>query len=214
MNATIVTLTEDKRYEFGLGPEQFCSVANRSATVAVYVDLLDEKGSDTYELTGQGDRLDIDLTGARTMTIRAASYPTTVLLNLTNQRATLVSPSLDVIGGLNAVSPLPITQVSTQTPTFFDYTEQAGDPVDADGVVRVYGKTTGLYYIDDEAVVHGPLTDQNGALAGLSIVTGAGAPAAIPPAAGTLPFYYDTTAATGGLYIYYGGAWHKVAGTT
>ena len=214
MNATIVTLTEDKRYEF-TGADQFCSVANRSATAAIYVDLLDDTGPDTYELTGQGDRLDIDLTGARTMTIRASAYPTQILLNVTNQRANLVSPSLDVIGGLNAVSPLPVTQVSTQTPTFFDYTEQAVDPIEAAGVMRVYAKAGGMYYIDNASVVHGPFTDIAATIAalGLNIASGVGAPSGAP-AAGHIGLYYDTTAMSGGLYFWTGSAWTKITGTT
>jgi hypothetical protein len=215
MNRTVETLTEDKRYEF-TGAGAFCSIANRSATRQVYVDLLDQTGGDTYELTGQGDRIDIDLTGARTMTIRASAYPCDVLLNITNQRVALASPSLDVTGGLNAVSPLPVTAVSTSTPTFFDFTEQGAPPAAADGVVRAYGTTAGLFYETDEAVITGPLIDTAGARAAFLAVidSGAGAPAAVAPAAGHYPLYYDTTAVTGGLYFWNGAAWVHVTGTT
>ena len=161
MNATVVTLNGP--FEPTLtGSAITCSVVNRSATNSVFVDLTDETGSDSYELLGQGDKVDIDLTGARYMTVRASSYPTDILLNMTNQRATLASPAMDVIGGLDATSPLPVVIVL---------------PVPA------------------------------------AVPSGAGAPT-LAPAVGVMPLYYDTTAGTGGLYLWNGAAWVKVAGTT
>jgi hypothetical protein len=139
-----------------------CSIANRSTTASVYVDLTDETGADTYELTGQGDKVDIDLTGARFLTIRATAYPCDIVLNMTNQRANLASPAMDVIGALGATSPLPVKIVL---------------PMPA------------------------------------AIPTGTAAPVT-PPAVGVIPLFYDTTAVTGGLYLWNGASWVKVGGTT
>jgi hypothetical protein len=208
MNTTVYTL-EGAYQPVRTGDVSLCAIQNRSTVNKVYVDLTDDTGPDTYELLGQGDKVNIDLTGAKTITVRADHYPTDILISMTNQRADLASPAMDVSGGLNAVSPLPVTVVSTSTPTFFDFTEQAGDPAAADGVVRAYGKTSGLFYIDDESVVHGPLIDK---VPALTIDTQAGVPAGAP-AAGHLPLNFDSTAVSGGLYAWYGGAWHKVSVT-
>ena len=161
LNATIVTLTGPIT-PLMTGPYANCSIANRSTTNVVTVELTDETGKDEYVLSTQGDKVDIDLTGARFMTIRASAYPTDILLNMTNQRANLASPSLDVIGALGATSPLPVKIVL---------------PMPA------------------------------------AIPTGSGAPVTAP-AVGVIPLYYDTTAVTGGLYLWNGSAWVKVGGTT
>jgi hypothetical protein len=113
-NTTKLTLTAPLTPSF-TGSPAICSIVNRSPTASVFVDLKDATGPDTYELAGQGDKVDIDMLGASTMTIRATAYPCDILLNLTSQRAALASPALDVIGGINQVSPLSV--IITNLPT-------------------------------------------------------------------------------------------------